>query len=94
MRDRFGLIFVVLAACGTLCILGSLGVLGYLYNSHAAAIAVANPGPGDFPMYFVSFLLFVLVPALITIIEGICLLVTGIRIGQRTPAEPLGKKEP
>ena len=92
MRDRFGLIFVVLAVCGTLCILWSLGVSGYLFNSHAAAISEANKY--SFPMYFFSFLLFVLVPASLVIFVGIWLLRTGIRIGQRTSAEPPEKKDP
>ena len=92
MRDRFGLIFVVLAVCGTLCILGSLAVLGLLFNSHAAAMSVANPR--EFPVYVFTFLLFVVAPALITIFAGIWLAGTGIRIGQKTSAEPLDKKQP
>jgi len=85
MRDRFGLIFVVLVVCGTLCILGSLAVLGLLFNSHAAAMSVANPH--EFPVYVFTFLLFVVAPALITIFAGIWLAGTGIRIGQQTSAE-------
>ncbi len=87
MRDRHALIFVVLATCGTLCILGSLGVLAHLYDGHAAAIASENSH--QVPTYFVSFLVFVLGPILITIILGIWLLVKGIRIGQETAAARL-----
>ncbi len=86
MRDHFGLIFVVLMASGVLCILASLGVLGCLYNSHAVAIA-------DDIEYFASFMVFVLAPAVITIVAGIWLLVTGVRIGQRTSGEPPEKKQ-
>jgi len=86
MRDRFGLIFVVLVACGTMCILGSLATLGLLFNSHATAMSVANPH--DPPVYVLTFLFFVVVPALITSLAGIWLVATGIRIGQKTSAEP------
>jgi hypothetical protein len=91
MRDRIGLIFVVLVACGTLCILGSLAVLGLLFNSHAPAMSVANPH--ETPVYVLTFLFFVVVPALITIFAGIWLAGTGIRIGQKTSAEPPDKKQ-
>lgn len=91
MRDRFGLMFLVLLVCGTLCILGSLAVLGLLFNSHAAAVSVANPH--DFPVYVFTFLLFVVAPALITIFAGIWLARTGIRIGQKTSAEPPDKNQ-
>jgi hypothetical protein len=92
MRDRFGLIFVVLAVCGTLCMLGSLAVLGLLFNSHAAAMSVANPH--EVPTYVFTFLLFVVAPALIAMIAGIWMAGTGIRIGQKTSAEPPGQKQP
>ena len=91
MRDRFGLMFVVLVACGTLCVLGSLTVLGLLFNSHAAAMSVANPH--EAPVYVFTFLLFVVAPALITIFAGIWLAGTGIRIGQKTSADPPDKKQ-
>jgi hypothetical protein len=83
--------FLVLLVCGTLCILGSLAVLGLLFNSHAAAVSVANPH--DFPVYVFTFLLFVVAPALITIFAGIWLARTGIRIGQKTSAEPPDKNQ-
>jgi len=89
MRDRFGLMFVVLVVCGTLCILGSLTVLALLFNSHAAAMSVANSH--DFPVYVFTFLLFVVAPALITVFAGIWLARTGIRVGQKTSAEPPDK---
>ena len=92
MRDRFGLIFVVLVVSGTLCILGSLTVLGLLFNSHAAAMSVANPH--EFPVYVITFLFFVVVPALIIILAGIWLAGTGIRIGQKTSTEPSDTKQP
>ena len=63
MRDRFGLIFVVLVACGTLCILGSLAVLGLLFNSHAEAMSVPNQGGPPMSRYAANFLFFVVVPA-------------------------------
>ena len=91
MRDRFGLIFVVLAVCGTLCILSSLAILGLLFNSHAAAMSVANPH--EFPAYVVTFLFFVVVPVLITIFAGIWMAGTGVRIGQKTSAEPSNKNQ-
>ena len=83
MSDRFGLIFVVLVACGTLCILGSLAALGLLFNSHAAAMSVANPGH-QVPTYVLTFLFFVVAPALLTSFAGIWLVAMGIRIGQKT----------
>jgi amino acid transporter len=91
MRDRFGLIFLVLVVCGTLCILGALVVLGMLFNSHALAMSVANPH--EFPVYVFTFMLFVLTPALIAIFTGIWLARTGIRIGQKTSAEPPEKNQ-
>ena len=90
MRDRFGLIFVVLAVCGTLCILGSLAVLGLLFNSHAAAMSMANRH--EFPVYVVTFLFFVVVPAVLIMLAGIWLVGTGIRIGQKNSTEPAEKK--
>jgi len=89
MSDRFGLIFVVLVVCGTLCILGSLAALGLLFNSHAAAMSVANPH--GFPVYVLTFLFFVVAPALLTSFAGIWLVATGIRIGQTT-AQPSAKE--
>jgi len=85
MRDRFGLIFVVLMVCGTSCILGALTVLGLIFNSHAAAMSEANPH--EFPVYVFTFMLFVVAPAVITIFAGIWMAGTGIRIGQKTSAE-------
>ena len=92
MRDRFGLIFVVLVACGMLCILGSLAVLGLLFNTHAEAMSVAKSNGAPMSTYVANFLLFVLVPALITIFAGIWLAATGIRIGQKSSAEPPDKQ--
>jgi hypothetical protein len=92
MRDRFGLIFVVLVVCGTLCILDSLAVLGLLFNSHAAAMSTANNH--QFPVYVFTFLLFVVAPALIAMFGGIWFVRTGIRIGQKTSTEPPDKKQP
>ena len=90
MRDRFGLIFVVLAVCGTLCILGALAVLGLLFNSHALAMSEANPRGA--PVYVLTFVFFVVVPAVFIIFAGIWLDGTGIRIGQKTSTEPAEKK--
>jgi hypothetical protein len=92
MRDRFGFIFVVLVACGTLCILGSLAVLGLLFNSHAAAMSTANNH--EFPVYVFTFLLFVVAPALTAMFAGIWMAGTGIRIGQKTSTEPPVQKQP
>lgn len=86
MRDRFGLICVVLVLCGTLCILGALAVLGLLFNSHAAAMSVANPH--EFPVYVVTFLFFIVAPAVLTILAGIWLAATGVRIGQKAMTVP------
>jgi len=85
MRDRFGLISVVLVVCGTFCILGSLAVLALVFNSHAAAMSVANPY--GFPVYVFTFLLFVVAPALIAIVAGIWMARTGVRIGQKISAD-------
>ncbi len=85
MRDRFSFVFVVLVLCGTLCILGSLAVLGLLFNSHAAAMSVANKH--EFPVYVCAFAFFVVAPALLTIFAGIWLVITGVRIGQQTSVE-------
>ena len=92
MQDRFGLIFVVLVVCGTFCILGSLAVVGLLFNSHAAAMSAAT-NSREPPVYFLAFLLFVLVPAFIAIFAGIWLARTGIRIGQQTSADLPDKKQ-
>ena len=96
MRDRFGLIFVLLVVCGTLCILGALAFLGLLFNSHAVAMSVVSRGGPMFAsvakFYVVNFLFFVLLPALISIFAGVWMVKTGIRIGQTTTPEPPYKK--
>jgi hypothetical protein len=92
MRDRFGLIFVLLVVCGTLCILGSLAFLGLLFNSHAVAMSVASRGGAPMSAYVVNFLFFVLLPALISFFAGVWMVKTGIRIGQTTTPEPPYKK--
>ncbi len=93
MRDRFGLIFVLLVVCGTLCILGSLAFLGLLFNSHAVAMSVVSPGGSPMFVYIANFLFFVLLPALISIFAGVWMVKTGIRIGQTNTPEPPYKKQ-
>lgn len=93
MRNLSGLIFVVLVLCGTMCILVSLAILALLFNSHALAMSEANKDYKDFPVYVLTFLFFVVAPALLAIFAGIWMAGTGIRIGQTASAGPPDRQQ-
>ena len=72
------IMFVVLACCGTTCILVSLAVIAGLYHSHA--ILFESPHNNGFPAEL-KFAFLVVLPALLVMLVGFKLIKTGVDIG-------------
>ncbi|HEV2972404.1 MAG TPA: hypothetical protein VGY55_20695 [Pirellulales bacterium] len=79
MENKSTLMFVVLALCGTACILASIGVVTYLYHEHAAQIEQASANSEKFGL-FVAF------PSMAGFVVGAALMATGIWIGLKDKA--------
>jgi hypothetical protein len=74
--EKSKLMFLVLAICGTACVLGSLYAITHLYHEHAAQLAEGEKN-------VLPFLGFVAIPSFAGIVIGAVLMVTGVSIGLR-----------
>jgi hypothetical protein len=79
MENKSTVMFVVLALCGTACILASIGVVTYLYHEHAAQIEQDSANSEKFGL-FVAF------PSMAGFVVGAALVATGIWIGLKDKA--------
>jgi hypothetical protein len=75
--EKSTLTFLVLAVCGTACVLASLWAINIQYHDHA--VQLAKGGPAD----IAPFVFFVALPSLAGFVIGVALLITGISIGRR-----------
>ncbi len=74
--EKSKLMFLVLAICGTACILVSLVAVTYLYHERATQLA-----EGDKDKTLVPFAFFVALPSLAGFVIGAILVATGVSIG-------------
>jgi hypothetical protein len=81
MTDKAKLIFLVLTICGTLCILGALVVVGYLYQQNSATLAVSVPGQIPQAALFFGY---VIMPAALTFLAGGGMITAGTWIGVKS----------
>ena len=68
--------FLVLAVCGTACVLVSLFAITHLYHEHATQLAEGEKS-------VVPFLFFVAIPSVAGIVIGVALVAAGVSIGLR-----------
>jgi peptidoglycan biosynthesis protein MviN/MurJ (putative lipid II flippase) len=74
--EKSRLMFLVLAVCGTACVLVSLFAITHLYHEHAAQLAEGEKN-------FIPFLFFVAIPSFAGIVIGAVMIVKGVSIGLR-----------
>jgi Na+/proline symporter len=75
--EKSKLMFLVLAVCGTACVLGSLWAINFHY--HEQAVQFARGQPED----IIPFAIFVWLPSLAGFVIGVVLVKVGISIGLR-----------
>ena len=75
--EKSKLVFLVLAVCGTACVLGSLWAINFQYHEHAVQFARGQPED------LIPFVFFVGLPALAVFVIGVVLVKVGISIGLR-----------
>jgi hypothetical protein len=86
MSEKSKVMFLTLVICGTLCILGALGTIGYLYLQNALQLALPDT-PGTIPKT-VTFFCFVGIPSAIAGAAGIGMIVVGIRTAMNDGSSP------
>ena len=74
--EKSKLMFLVLAICGTACVLGSLFAITHLYHEHAAQLAEGEKN-------VLPFLFSVAIPSVAGIVIGAVMVLTGVSIGLR-----------